>query len=84
MNTHAIPTCSQSGDFISERAARRVTAHRRPAAAPAPAVAPAATGRPAPAARQATPTPASGARILRRWSVAELIYRAAARQPVVA
>jgi hypothetical protein len=86
MSRHTIHTPFQSGDLITERAARRVTAHPRAAAAPAPEVTPASAMNTAPATHQSTPTPtpASGPRILRRWSVAELIYRAAARPPVLA
>jgi hypothetical protein len=86
MSRHTIHTPFQSGDLISERALRRVAAHPRAAAAPAPDATPV---NPAPAAaRQPTPTPAPSqtnrARILRRWSVAELIVLAAAGAPVVA
>lgn len=67
----------------SERAARRVTAHRRPAATSEPE---GAAGGPvivAPAAHQSSSNPESGPRILRRWSVAELIARAAAGAPAL-
>ena len=69
MSTRIINTPFHSGDLLSERAARRVTAHRRPVVAPE-AVAPSG-GR-----------PGTGPKILRRWSVAELIARAAAGPPV--
>jgi hypothetical protein len=88
MSRLTIHTPFQSGDMISERAARRVAAHPRAAAAPAPEVTPARPVNTAPAARQPTPTPppsqTNGARILRRWSVAELIARAAVGQPAIA
>jgi hypothetical protein len=61
-----------TGDFISERAVRRATSRRRRAGAVAPAAAPAGGG----TVRRATPSTASAARVLRRWSVAELIARA--------
>ncbi len=62
-----------TGDFISERAVRRATAPRPTGGAQAPAGAPAAGG----TVRLSTPSTASVARVLRRWSVAELIVRAA-------
>jgi hypothetical protein len=65
-------THNLTGNFISERAVRRATARRRRAGAVAPAAAPAAGG----TARRATPSTASPPRVLRRWSVAELIVRA--------
>ncbi len=77
MSTRSIRTPSRAGDVPSARAARRVTAHRRPG----PALAPAAAESPV---RSARPARSSGARILRRWSVAELVARAAAEPRVVA
>lgn len=82
MNTHTRHAPFSAGDLISERAARRATAHRRTAVgsetAPVPAHAPDITP---PGSDQ---DPAGGARILRRWSVAELIARASAGTPLVA
>ncbi len=66
-------THNLTGDFIPEPAVRRATVRRRRAGAVAPPVASAARG----TARRATPGAASAARVLRRWSVAELIARAA-------
>jgi hypothetical protein len=86
MSTQAIRTHFRTRDFSSERAMRRGSAHRRTATAPAvaPAVALVAASTPVPAARQAAPTVATGARILRRWSVAQLIAHAAAGPRLVA
>ena len=83
MSRHTIHTPGRSGDLVTERAARRISAH--PRAATASAGAPAAPVSPAPSAQPPIPTAtqASGARILRRWSVAELIARAAIGQPVI-
>ena len=84
MSTRIVHTPSRGGDLISERVARRATAHRRPRVAPEPAAAPGAPASPAVAVAEPTATPAPAAKILRRWSVAELIARAAAGHPVVA
>ena len=85
MSTRTIHASFRSGDLISERAARRVMAHRRPVVPLEPTAALGAPPSPALAARELTPRPAAtGPKILRRWSVAELIARAAAGPPVVA
>jgi hypothetical protein len=77
MTTHSMSI--QSGDRFSESASRRIRVRRRSAAAPSaaqdPTAAPVAASPDRPdATRQAGGV--GGARILRRWSVADLIARA--------
>ena len=71
----------RAGDFISENAVRAVFGRRRPTSPTTPTH----TGNGVPTHSRATgeePSgPAGGTRRLRRWSVAELIARAAAPPP---
>lgn len=69
-----------AGDFISENAVRAVFGRRRPTPPITPARAVNGTPEHASAAGLDT-SAASGARRLRRWSVAELLARAVAPPP---
>ena len=74
MNRQPTRTDVPSNHFISENAVRAVFDPRRPSSPTAPAH----NGNRMPAhSREDSSGPAGGARRLRRWSVAELIARAA-------
>jgi hypothetical protein len=81
MSKETTRTNFPAGDFISENAVPAVSGPRRPT--PPTARARADNGVPphSPAAGEETSSAASGARRLRRWSVAELIARALAPPP---
>ena len=92
MSTRTVHTPFHPSDLISDRSARRASAHRRtvalPDAAPVSNATSALDARSAPATNAAvtahrdTPSPAGEARILRRWSVAALIASAPRPQVV--
>jgi hypothetical protein len=81
MNIKSKRAASDRGDFISEDAVRGVLSRRRRTRQAAPADASDSAGRPVTVATAADGQSPSARRAgpLRRWSVAELMARAAAR-----
>ena len=78
MSKETTRTDFPAGDFISENAVRGVFGRRRHSSPTVPAhTATAARGH----CRADTSAPTGGARLLRRWSVAELIARAVTPPP---
>ena len=77
MNTQPINIQSSDADRRAESGARRTRVRRRPAAVLAAAQGRAAEPSGAPTDHPNRPHQAGGSRILRRWSVADLIARAA-------
>lgn len=81
MSKESTKTDFPAGDFISENAVRAVFGRRQPTSPTTPARAVNGLPEHPSAAGVDKPAPASGARRLRRWSVAELLARAIAPPP---